>query len=101
MALEQLKKLYAKLKERNITVERLWDCYAIRQPEKVKRGDLAQLCDLISLIRFEMGRTDTLTPFASRVKANFQQWTLRRNAGPVHFTKEQMVAESVSPRVFR
>ena len=90
MVLEQLKKLYEKLRQKNITVERLWDCYAIRQPEKVKRGDLAQLCDLISLIRFEMGLTDALTPFASRVKANFQQWTLRRNAGPVHFTKEQM-----------
>ena len=28
--------------------------------------------------------------FAARVNYNFMQWTLRRNAGPVHFTEEQM-----------
>lgn len=90
MAIEQLKKLYEKLKARNITVERLWDCYAIKQPEKVKRGTLAQLTDLISIIRFECGFEDKLTPFADKVNYNFMQWTLKRNAGAVHFTDEQM-----------
>ena len=91
MAITQLKALYEKLKVRNITVERLWDCYAIKRPEKVKRGTMPQLTDLISIIRFEMGDTDTLSPFADRVNYNFMQWTLRRNAGPVHFSEEQMV----------
>lgn len=90
LVLEKLKTLYEKLKARNVTVERLWDCYAIRQPDKVRRGTLAQLTDLVSIIRFELGATDSLTPFADRVNYNFQQWTLRRNAGPVHFTEEQM-----------
>lgn len=90
MAIVQLKELYAKLKARSITVERLWDCYAIKQTEKVKRGVMAQLTDLISIIRFECGFEDKLTPFADRVNYNFMQWTLRRNAGAVHFTDEQM-----------
>ncbi len=90
MALSRLKELYERLKERNITIERLWDCYAIRRPEKVKRGTMAQLTDLISIIRFEMGYTDNLSPFVDRVNYNFMQWTLRRNAGAVHFTDEQM-----------
>ena len=90
MAIGQLKALYAKLKERRITTERLWDCYAMQQPEKVKRGTMAQLTDLISMIRFEMGAADRLTPFADTVNQNFQQWTLKRNAGSVHFTAEQM-----------
>ena len=90
MALSRLKELYERLKERNITIERLWDCYAIRRPEKVKRGTMAQLTDLISIIRFEMGYTDNLSPFVDRVNYNFMQWTLRRNAGAVHFTEEQM-----------
>ncbi len=90
MVVEQLKTLYEKLKSQGITIERLWDCYAIKQPEKVKRGTMAQLTDLISIIRFEMGYTDQLTPFADRVNYNFMQWTLRRNAGAVHFTEEQM-----------
>ena len=90
MAIEQLKALYAKLKSKGITVERLWDCYAIKKSDKVKRGTIAQLTDLISIIRFEMGYTDNLTPFADKVNYNFMQWTLRRNAGAIHFTEEQM-----------
>ena len=90
MAIEGLKDLYEKLKARGVTVERLWDCYAIRKPDKVKRGTVAQLADLVSIIRFEMGYADNLAPFADRVNYNFMQWTLRRNAGAVHFTDEQM-----------
>jgi len=90
MAIEGLKALYEKLKSKGITVERLWDCYAIKKPEKVKRGTMAQLANLISIIRFEMGYTENLAPFADRVNYNFMQWTLRRNAGAVHFTDEQM-----------
>lgn len=90
MAIESLKKLYEKLKSKGITVERLWDCYAIKKPDKVKRGTMAQLTDLISIIRFEMGYTGNLQPFADKVNYNFMQWTLRRNAGAVHFTEEQM-----------
>ncbi len=90
MAIEQLKALYEKLKAKGITVDRLWDCYAIKKPDKVKRGTMANLADLISIIRFEMGYSDNLTAFAERVNYNFMQWTLRRNAGAVHFTEEQM-----------
>ena len=90
MMIEQLKALYEKLKAQGITVERLWDCYAIKQPEKVKRGTMAQLTDLISIIRFELGSSNELAPFADRVNYNFQQWTFRRNAGHIQFTEEQM-----------
>jgi type I restriction enzyme R subunit len=90
MAIRSLKELYEKMKAKGITVERLWDCYAIRKPEKVKRGTMAQLTDLISLIRFEMGYADNLQPFVDRVNYNFMQWTLKRNAGAIHFTEEQM-----------
>lgn len=90
MMIEKLKELYEKLKSQGITVERLWDCYAIKQPNKVKRGTMTQLTDLISIIRFEMGYADSLTPFADKVNYNFMQWTLKKNAGAVHFTIEQM-----------
>lgn len=90
MAIEQLKSLYEKLKVKGITVERLWDCYAIKKPDKVKRGTMAQLTDLISIIRFEMGYSDNLAPFADKVNYNFMQWTFKRNAGHIQFTEEQM-----------
>lgn len=78
MVIEQLKSLYEKLKKKNITVERLWDCYYIKFTNKVKRGTVAQLTDLISIIRFEIGATDELTSFADRVNANFKEWTFRK-----------------------
>lgn len=53
MVIEQLKSLYEKLKKKNITVERLWDCYYIKFTNKVKRGTVAQLTDLISIIKLE------------------------------------------------
>lgn len=90
MAINKLKELYGRLNAKGITIERLWDCYAIKKPDKVQRGTMAQITDLISIIRFEMGYGDNLMPFADKVNYNFMQWTLRRNAGAVHFTEEQM-----------
>ena len=90
MVIEQLKTLYEKLKTHGITIDRLWDCYAIKQPDNVKRSTMAQLTDLIAIIRFEMGYTDHLAPFADKVNYNFMQWTFRRNAGHIQFTEEQM-----------
>lgn len=90
MAIEQLKSLYEKLKKKNITVERLWNCYYIKFIDKVKRGTVAQLTDLISIIRFEIGAINELTTFADRVNANFKEWTFRKNAGYSQFTEEQM-----------
>ena len=90
MAIEKLKALYEKLRAQGVTVERLWDCYAIRKPDKVKRGTAAQLADLVSLVRFEMGYADELAPFADKVNYNFMRWTFQKNTGAVHFTEEQM-----------
>ncbi len=91
MVIERLKALYEKLKARNVTIDRLWDCYAIRKPDKVRgNSTLHQLADLISIIRFEMGYSDHLQPFAETVNYNFMRWTLKQNAGAVHFTDEQM-----------
>ena len=58
MVIEQFRALYEKLRAKGVTVERLWDCYAIKKPEKVKRGVVAQLADLVSITRFEMGYAD-------------------------------------------
>lgn len=70
--------------------ERLWESYAIKKPEQVKTGTMVQLTDLISIIRFERGYADNLSPFADKVNYNFMQWTFRRNTGAVRFTEEQM-----------
>ncbi len=91
MVIAGLKSLYEKLKAQGITIDRLWDCYAIKRPDKVRgKSTMHQLADLVSIIRFEMGYGDNLQPFAETVNYNFMRWTLKRNAGAVHFTEEQM-----------
>ena len=91
MVIGALKTLYEKLKAQGITIDRLWDCYAIAKPDRVRgRSTIHQLADLIAMIRFEMGCGDNLQPFAETVNYNFKQWIFRRNAGAVHFTEEQM-----------
>lgn len=91
MVISGLKALYEKLKAQGITIDRLWDCYAIAKPDRVRgRSTIHQLADLIAMIRFEMGYGDNLQPFAETVNYNFMRWTLKRNAGSVHFTDEQM-----------
>lgn len=91
MVIGALKALYEKLKAQGITIDRLWDCYAIAKPDRVRgKGTLRQLADLVAIIRFEMGYGDNLQPFAETVNYNFMRWTLKRNAGSVHFTDEQM-----------
>ena len=91
MVISKLQALYEKLKTQGITIDRLWDCYAIKAPEKVRgKTTLHQLADLIAIIRFVMGYGDNLQPFAETVNYNFMRWTLKRNAGAVHFSEEQM-----------
>lgn len=91
MAIEGLKKLYEKMERRHLTIQRLDDVYTLRFPgEKVKRGTMAKLTDLISIIRFELGYRGELAPFADEVNYNFMRWTLKKNAGADHFSEEQM-----------
>ena len=85
-----LKALYEKLKANGVTIELLWDSYGTKDGARVKRGTVAQLTDLITMIRYEMKQTDKLEPFSDQVNYNFMQWTLKKNAGAVHFTEEQM-----------
>ena len=90
MVIEKLKELYEKLKSEGITVERLWDCYAIKQPDKVKRSEMTQITELISKKKKKKKKTNTLTSFADKVNYNFMQWTFKKNAGHIQFTEEQM-----------
>ena len=92
LVISELKELAAKMEAENMTVSRLWDCYAKLRPEGTvkRRSSLGQIADLVSLVRFACGATDSLEPFSDVVNYNFMRWTLLKNAGPVHFTDEQM-----------
>ena len=91
MVIQQLKALYETLQQKNLTVDRVWEAYATKDVEKVKkRSTMAQITDLISLIRYEMGVVTELSPFADCVNQNFKDWTFKKNAGYLQFTEDQM-----------
>lgn len=93
LTLSMVKELYQRLSSAPyvLTSSKLWNAYALNRPEQVKEKNvIAQLADIVSLIRFELGQISELTPFAVAVKARFMQWTMEKNAGNDHFSEEQM-----------
>jgi type I restriction enzyme R subunit len=57
----------------NFTPRRLWAAYRKLDAAKV-RGDASQLADIVSLIRFAVGRDDELTPHADQIRLRFDLW---------------------------
>ncbi|GHS85497.1 type III restriction endonuclease subunit R [Synergistales bacterium] len=91
LTLEMVKDLYAALLKENLTTEKLWMAYSIRQPEKVKEKSVVnQLADIISLVRFQLGQTTELNTFSADVARQFQIWTFEKQKGTLKFTEEQM-----------
>ena len=91
LTLEMVKELYAALLTVNLTPEKLWMAYSIREPEKVRgKSVVNQLADIISLIRFQLGQTTELNTFSSDVARRFQSWTFEKQKGTLKFTEEQM-----------
>lgn len=89
---DMIKQLYDKMcnPPHNFTVTKLWNCYYQLKPEKVRKSEVQQLADIISVVRFELGQIDELTSFRSRVNLSFKQWIFKRNSTQGYiFTEEQ------------
>ncbi len=70
------------------TPEILWAAYqALNKTNKSLQNSTA---DLVSLIRYTLGVTDELTPFAEVVEQRFQGWLLQQSQVGVTFTTQQM-----------
>lgn len=93
LTLKMIKEVYEKLQNNpyRLSNEMLWDAYNILDGSNSDNaGEVRQLMDIISLIRFEIGQTEKLIPFADHVKLKFKEWVFSENAGKDHFTEEQM-----------
>lgn len=92
MLLDNLKALYEKLKAKNVTIDRLWNCYGIVHPEETKKSAVRQITDLVAMVRYELGKSEKLLPFSDIVDKNFKDWTFKRNNEPnaLKFTDEQL-----------
>lgn len=74
----------------NFTVKKMWSCYYIKDSSKVRKSEVNQLIDIISIIKYELGKIDTLDSFATRVKLNFKNWMFKRNSSQGYqFNEEQ------------
>ena len=83
----------------NLSVPKLWHAYKIRDKEKVnarvstnekaKRVE-EELADIVSLIRYELGKVESLNMFSAEVNLKFQAWVFDKNSGYGQFTDEQM-----------
>jgi type I restriction enzyme R subunit len=85
---EQIKQLANALERppRSLTPEKLWQAYSQLETDKVRGAGVQKLLtDIISLVRFAMGETETLEPFAVTVEEKFQQWLMGKT-----FSSEQV-----------
>ena len=92
LTLKMVEDIYEKMAAApyGLTTERLWMTYAIRRPDKVREKSIInKLADIVSLVRFQLGQTKELRPFADEVNLRFRDWILAKNAGHGQFTEAQ------------
>jgi type I restriction enzyme R subunit len=74
-----------------LTAELLWQAYEQLEKSKVKgAGPQQLLTDIISLVRFAIGKIDLLEPFSIRVNNNFNNWLAEQKKAGTIFTPEQI-----------
>jgi type I restriction enzyme R subunit len=74
-----------------LTTERLWKAYEQLEKSKVKRGGPQKLLtDIVSLLHFAIGESNTLEPFSETVEERFRTWLSEQEAVGRKFKPEQM-----------
>jgi len=74
----------------NFTTARLWQAYKKVAEGKVRGDGGRVLTDIVSLIRFAVGRDDELTPHAELVRLRFDIWMAEQQQNGKSFTPEQL-----------
>jgi len=74
-----------------LTPELLWHAYEQLETSKVRgAGPQKLLTNIVSLIRFAVGRSDSLEPFSETVDRRFDYWLSTQKELGREFTSEQM-----------
>lgn len=73
----------------NLTPEDLWSAYMQLEKSRVKDNPRKTLTDLISIIRFAMGKEEILIPFDEKVTTKFEKWLVEQENSGRKFTIEQ------------
>lgn len=90
---EQVKQLAEAIEKPpvNLKPELLWGAYEKLEQSKVKKaGPQKLLTDIISLVRFALGKSTTLEPFSETVNERFNNWLSQQEQSGRKFTYEQL-----------
>jgi type I restriction enzyme, R subunit len=74
---------------RNWTIDLIWAAYEAIDVDLVRHGDRHTLTDLVSLIRYTIGKDDELVPYADRVRKRYSGWLLQQQQAGVTFTETE------------
>ncbi len=75
----------------NLTTSKLWQAYHQLDDRKVRgQSRKDQIADFISLLRFELQKTEILEPYQDSVDKRFSYWLSNKIASGVHFNQEQL-----------
>jgi len=90
---EQIKELAEAIEKPpyRLTQEQLWHAYTQLERARVRgAGPQKLLTNIVSLIRFAIGRSDVLEPFPLTVEARFRLWLAEQLEAGRPFTSEQI-----------
>jgi type I restriction enzyme R subunit len=68
----------------------LWSAYRRLQGDKVRGNPAKALTDIVALVRFATGRTDTLAPLSSDMAGRFNLWLGREKQAGRVYTQEEL-----------
>ncbi len=74
---------------RSWTTDRLWQAYQRLDQSRVRGSGQRALADIVSLVRYAIGDTKELAPFADHVNQRFAGWLAMQETAGREFTSEQ------------
>lgn len=87
---DQIRELAEKMSRNGLNSMIVWKAYAELEKSKVK-GEASDklLTNIISLVRFAIGKQDELAPFTLTVEENFQNWIKSQKDKGIEYTEDQ------------
>jgi type I restriction enzyme R subunit len=74
-----------------VTTETLWRAYETLDRSKVRSSLERVLTNIVSLVKFAIGKESQLAPFPDSVRARFENWITEQQANGAGFTEEQIL----------
>lgn len=73
-----------------LTPAKVWQAYKQLESSKVHGRTSGKIADFVSLLKFELGKSPELEPFADTIDKKFSRWLSEQRAMNVSFTQEQL-----------